>query len=183
MIVGEKVRLRALDEDDLELWWRWCNDWEVGRQMINRYPSPKSAEREDIREMMKLEPNHKVLAIETHEGDLIGGCDLTHISWEDRRAQLGIAIGDKARWGQGYGTDATRTLVRFAFEEMNLNRVQLFVYADNARAIRCYEKLGFVHEGVLRRNAFRDGEYVDAVAMSILRDEFVRASDVRQREV
>jgi RimJ/RimL family protein N-acetyltransferase len=177
MIRGEKVRLRALDEDDLELWWRWCNDWEVGRWMINRYPSPKSDERDDIREMMKSEPDHKVFAIETHEGDLIGGCDLTHISWEDRRAQLGLAIGEKGYWGKGYGTDATWTLVRFGFEEMNLNRVQLFVYADNVRAIRCYEKLGFVHEGVLRCNVYRDGEYIDAVAMSMLREEYLALLD------
>ena len=96
MIQGEKVRLRAVDDDDLERWWRWYNDWEVGRQIVSRYPSPKSAEREDLRHMMKREHDHMVFAIETHEGELIGGCTLCDISWEDRRAQLGIAIGAMA---------------------------------------------------------------------------------------
>jgi len=183
MIQGEKVRLRALDEDDVKLLWKWSNDWEVGRWMISRYPLPLSEQREAILETRKPNPNLKSFAIETHEGDLIGWCALCQISWEDRRASLAVFIGDKARWDQGYGTDATRALMRFGFEEMNLNRIGLDVHADNTRAIRCYEKLGFVHEGRLRRQAYRDGEYVDWLMMSILRDEFMRASDARQPEV
>jgi RimJ/RimL family protein N-acetyltransferase len=176
MIVGEKVRLRAFEEDDAELLWQWDNDWEAGRWLINRYPSPLSEAREAAQKTRTPNPNTKSFAVEAHDAGLIGWCALCRISWEDRRASLAVFIGDKARWGQGYGADATWTLVRFGFEEMNLNRIGLDVHADNARAIRCYEKLGFVHEGVQRQADYRDGAYVDLIIMSILRDEFMRAS-------
>ena len=180
MIAGEKVRLRAFEEDDVKLLWLWGNDWEAGRWMINRYPLPLSDQREAILETRKPNPNLKSFAIEAHDAGLIGWCALCHISWEDRRASLAVFIGDKTRWGEGYGTDATWTLVRFGFDEMNLNRIGLDVHADNTRAIRCYEKLGFVHEGRLRCQAYRDGECVDSIAMSILREEFLDASTASQ---
>jgi RimJ/RimL family protein N-acetyltransferase len=179
MIQGEKVRLRGFDETDIGLLQRWANDWDVSRWMINRYPTALPDEREGVQDMMKPQPNEKAFAIESHDGVLIGWCGLCQISWEDRRASLAIAIGDKTRWGHGYGTDATRTLVRFGFEEMNLNRIDLNVHADNARAVRCYEKIGFIHEGVLRGNVYRDGECVDSIVMSVLRHESLDASSAR----
>ena len=81
-------------------------------------------------------------------------------------------IGDKAYWSQGYGTDAMLTFVRFGFDEMNLHRIDLTVDADNPRAIRCYQKCGFVEEGRLRENRYQQGKYGDQLVMSILRDEF-----------
>ena len=127
--------------------------------------------------MMKPNANEKAFAIEAEDGSLIGDCALCQISWEDRRAGLAICIGDKTRWGHGYGTDATRALVRFGFEEMNLNRIWLTVYADNPRAIRCYEKVGFVREGVKRQAVYHDGKFVDEVMMSMLREEYFVAAD------
>jgi RimJ/RimL family protein N-acetyltransferase len=181
MIEGEKVRLRAFEDDDLPLMWQSVNDWETTRLTGMRYPSSLPDQREGLREMMKPNPNEKAFAIETEDGSLIGDCALCQISWEDGRARLDVCIGDKTRWGQGYGTDATRALVRFGFEEMNLNRIWLLVHADNARAIRCYEKVGFVREGVKRQVVYRDGEYVDEVTMSILREEYLASAD-RSRE-
>ncbi len=94
-----------------------------------------------------------------------------------RRAELGIVIGEKAYWGQGYGSDAIRTLLRFAFEEMNLHRVYLRVYEDNARGIRAYEKCGFCIEGRLREANYRKGRYHDELIMGVLRGEFTAAQN------
>jgi RimJ/RimL family protein N-acetyltransferase len=182
MIVGEKVRLRAFDEEDLPLMWQSANDWETARLIGMRYPSSLSDQREGLREMMKLDPHEKAFAIEAEDGSLIGDCALCQISWEDRRAGLDICIGDKTRRGQGYGTDATRALVRFGFEEMNLNRIWLTVNADNARAIRCYEKVGFVREGVKRQAVYCDGAFVGQVMMSVLREDYLASAD-RSAEV
>jgi len=108
----------------------------------------------------------------------IGTLDLFHLDWKNRVVNFGIAIGDKIYWGQGYGSDATCTALLFAFHELNLNRVELEVFEDNLRAIRCYEKIGFQHEGTRRKAFFRDGIYHDVVLMGILKDEFREEQEV-----
>jgi RimJ/RimL family protein N-acetyltransferase len=102
----------------------------------------------------------------------IGNVGLHRIDWRSRSAVFGIAIGDKASWGKGYGTDATRTMLRFAFGELNLHRVELEVFDYNSRAIRAYEKAGFRREGTRRQAHYHDGQYHDAHWMAVLRDEF-----------
>jgi RimJ/RimL family protein N-acetyltransferase len=94
------------------------------------------------------------------------------INWKDRSAELGITIGDKSYWDQGYGSDAVRTMVRVAFRKMNLHRVYLRVHEDNTRGIRCYEKVGFRHEGTMRESVFKEGAYCDVHVMSMLESEF-----------
>ena len=89
-----------------------------------------------------------------------------------RSSFVGNGGGDTI-WGKGYGTEATRTILSFAFNELNLHRVELEVYDFNARAIRTYEKAGFRHEGTRRKALFRDGSYHDVHVMGILREEFM----------
>jgi RimJ/RimL family protein N-acetyltransferase len=112
------------------------------------------------------------LAIETQEGVHIGNCGLHRGRPEDRHAELGIMIGDKDYQSNGYGTDAVMTLVRFAFEQMNLNKVSLGVFEFNERARAVYRKCGFVEEGRAREEYFQDGRYWDIVRMGVLRREF-----------
>lgn len=177
MIEGSLIRLRALQEEDAEDCWRWVNDWDVVRNIEIRYPLSRLAEREFVETHMKPQANDKVFAIETLDGLYIGNVGLSCISWEDRRALFGIFIGEKKYWGKGYGTDATRAIVRFGFDQMNLNRIELQVLADNERGIHCYEKVGFVREGVMRQHRYREGRYVDMVFMSILRDDYLARRD------
>ena len=114
----------------------------------------------------------RLRAIETEKGVHIGNIGLHEIDYKDGKATLGIMIGEKGCWDQGYGTDAVRALLRFAFQELNLHRVSLEVFDFNERAIRCYEKCGFRKEGVLRESVFRSGRYQNEILMSILRQEF-----------
>lgn len=121
-----------------------------------------------------------VLAIEVREGSdwvHIGNIGLHRIDWVNRVAKLGIVIGERDYWGRGYGTEAVRTMLRYAFRELGLNRVELEVFAFNARALRCYEKTGFRREGVRRKALFRDGKYHDIILMGILREEFAEVDD------
>ena len=174
MIVGEKVRLRPLEREDLPRCVRWFSDPEVRRHLTIYIPFSLAQEERWYENVLdRLERNSDVLlAIETSEGVHIGNLGLHTIDWKNRAAELGITIGEKEYWGQGYGTDAIRTLLRLAFEEMNLHRVQLRVDVDNARGVRCYEKCGFQTEGTLRDVVFREGRYYDQYLMSILRPEF-----------
>ena len=91
---------------------------------------------------------------------------------EEQKAELGIMIGEKSYWSQGFGTDALRTLLRFGFDEMNLHRITLLVYDFNERAQAAYNKAGFVEEGRRREALYTEGGYHDIVVMSVLRDEW-----------
>jgi RimJ/RimL family protein N-acetyltransferase len=174
MIVGKKVRLRPIERDDLPRFVEWFGDPEVRRHLLMYLPFSLAQEERWFENLLgRLERQTDVLlAIETADGVHIGNVGLHSIDWKNRNAELGIAIGEKAYWGQGYGTDAIHTLLSLAFHEMNLHRVFLRVDTDNPRGIRCYEKVGFQREGTLRQVGFKDGAYHDQYIMSILKSEF-----------
>ena len=171
MIQGQKTKLRAIEREDLPTFVRWFNDPEV-RQYLAMYMPMSMAEEEQWFEHQLEDRDGKVFAIETEDSVHIGNIGLHSIDWKNRRAYLGIVIGEKEYWGRGYGSDAIRALLGFAFGEVNLHRVYLTVYGYNERAIRCYEKCGFRHEGRLREARFSDGRYHDELMMGILREEF-----------
>jgi len=172
MIRGTKTRLRALEHDDLPHFVRWINDPEVRRFMAVRYPLSMAEEEKWWEGLLERAHSH-IFAIETEDGAYIGNVGLHDVERENRRAGLGIIIGHKAYWGQGYGTDAIQTMLNWAFQYVNLNRVYLTVYAYNERALRCYQKCGFHHEGTMRQARYSGGEYHDELMMGILRSEFL----------
>ena len=168
---GRLVRLRAREDQDEPLLYRWFNDWEVTQYLSVRYPMSHRTEREYIEAHSTPSYNDADLAVETLDGKLIGGTGLEHASPENRSATLGIAIGDKTYWNSGYGTDAMRTICRFGFQMMNLHRIDLIVYAENVRAIHVFENVGFKVEGRLRDGVFKFGHYQDVLVMGLLEGE------------
>ncbi|HEY6395613.1 MAG TPA: GNAT family protein [Candidatus Binataceae bacterium] len=115
----------------------------------------------------------KVFVIETlAERAYIGAIGLHGIDWIIRSAEIGIVIGDKSRWGTGYGTDAMRVIMRLGFDKMNLHRMWLRVFDFNQRAIVSDEKCGFRRWGVLRDGKFLKGKYHDTIIMGIVEDEY-----------
>ncbi len=180
MIIGERVRLRAPERDDIDRWLVWFNDPEVIETISVHLPLSRDQEERFFQAQLD-NSNDVLLAIETAEGRHIGTIGLHRVDRKNSHAELGISIGEKDCWSQGYGTDAIRTLLRFAFEELNLNRVYLRVFEDNLRAIRCYEKCGFRHEGRQRQSRFHRGTYHDDLLMGILRQEFGKAASQEEK--
>jgi len=174
MFTGELVTLGSIQRDYLPRYVEWLNDWEVRRFLAPNLPHPYTMEDEEgWFNRQRQEQDTRLFAILTRgEGRLIGNCGLHGIDWTNRHAILGIFIGDKNYWGKGYGTDATRALLRYAFEEANLHRLELQVFAFNTRAIRMYEKVGFRIEGTRKQALFREGAWRDEHIMAILRDEW-----------
>jgi RimJ/RimL family protein N-acetyltransferase len=175
MLEGELVRLRALEFDDLERCWRWFNDRDVTRFLESgRYPISRESERQWLENAVRNRSafSDVLMAIETKDGVHIGNIGLHQGSPEHRTAKLGVAIGEKGYWSKGYGADAIRLILRFAFEQMNLNRVELGTFDFNERAQACYRKCGFVEEGRRRQDRFVDGTYHDLLIMGILRSEW-----------
>jgi RimJ/RimL family protein N-acetyltransferase len=174
MLEGTLVNLRAQEMDDLERNMRWLNDRAVTRTLAMRYQVSLLAEEGWMRQRTARPLNweNAVFAIETKYGEHIGNAGLHGKAVEDRVAELGIMIGEKPYWNRGYGTDAVRTLVRFGFEEMNLNRIDLHAYDFNAGGLAAYRKCDFVEEGRMREAHWSEGAYHDIVIMSVLRDEY-----------
>ena len=176
MILGKKTRLRAIERQDIPAFVRWLNDPEVTR-FLTLYSPISTANEERWFEKQLDDSNAHVFAIETLESVHIGNVGLHNIDWKNRNALLGIFIGEKTHWGLGYGTDAVRAILSFAFSEMNLHCVYLDVFAFNKRAQRVYEKAGFALEGVQRQRLFHEGKYHDVLIMSILHSEFIQEKE------
>lgn len=169
MIRGEKVVLRPLELGDAANLTRWLNDNEVTAYLSFWMPATVKAEEEWIK---AGDPRVTRFAIDTLDGVHIGQCSLRASAGHERVSEVGLFIGEKRYWGQGYGADAVVTLCTFGFVYQNLDRVALYSVADNAAAVRCYEKAGFRHEGRLRQHRHVHGRLCDLVVMGLLREEF-----------
>ena len=172
---GTRITLRALVRDDLALYRSWLDDPRVTEYLEMGARPTRDADCEALWRLANEAEDAVVFAIaERKGGKAVGTCGLYLIQWVARRAQFNILIGEPSAWDKGYGTEAAQLILDYAFDVLNLNSVQLGVNADNARAVRSYEKIGFVREGVRRQFVYRNGRYYDSVMMSVLRDEYRR---------
>lgn len=175
MIYGKRIRLRAIEREDLPLFATWLNDPEVRSNLFIYAPISMPEEEKWYEQMLARQQDEHPLAIEikTETGwELVGNVGFLNINLHDRSAEMGIFIGEKKYWNQGYGREALRLMAQHGFGDLNLNRVYLYVNETNQRGIRCYEKVGFVHEGRLRQACFHEGKYIDTFVMSILSSEW-----------
>lgn len=172
MIAGEKVILRALEPGDLARCYAWMNDPSIVRTLKSRYPIPVHHEQEWLAKSALPElPDERHFAIERRDSRThIGNASLHEIDWVSRNSWFDLFIGEPSAWNAGFGSDAIRTLARFAFEEMNLRKMKIHVFDYNERAKHVLENLGFVQEGKLASEFFREGTYHDIVIFSIFRE-------------
>ena len=174
MLKGDKVILRAMRREDLERFAEFRNDVEFGL-LAGWLAAPvtfSQIEREF--EITVARPPEEIVwfAIEAH-GRFIGQCLLHHFDATARNCEIGISIGDHDFWGRGYGRDAVRLLLKYAFRLRNLDRVWLTVNASNVRAIKSFTAVGFVEEGRLRHHVWLDGAFDDLVYMGMMREDWL----------
>lgn len=175
MIYANRIRLRAAERTDIPMFVRWLNDPEVRKYLAMSLPMSQAEEEGWFDAMQRSPRPEHVLVIEAREGEEwkpIGNTSFMNINWADRHAEVGILIGEKEFWSRGYGREAMKLMLRHGFNTLNLHRVFLRVYDFNLRGIKAYEYAGFVHEGRLRQDVYRDGQYHDVLLMSVLRDEW-----------
>jgi RimJ/RimL family protein N-acetyltransferase len=174
VLTSGSVYLRPAERDDLPLFVRWLNDERTSRTLALRSPISLALEEGWFGRLLERHGGdvwHFVIC-RVDDGRAVGAIDLHDVDHVNGSAGLGIVIGDPADTNHGYGSDALRALVAFALGELRLERVWLDVYDYNERARRVYERVGFVHEGTLRRALYRAGEFHDVDRMSILREEW-----------
>lgn len=175
MIYGNRIRLRAIEKEDLHHYVEWINDPEVRDGIAMYIPFSMYEEEKWYESTMAKPAAEHPMVIEIKNGDTwipIGDCGFFELDLRNRRGELGILIGAKEYWNQGYGSEAVQLMLKHGFNTLNLNRIYLRVFDDNKRAIRAYEKTGFIHEGRLRSAEYKNGKYVDILFMSVLREEW-----------
>jgi RimJ/RimL family protein N-acetyltransferase len=183
LLRGTTVHLTALTKDDLSTIAGWYHNAEFLRLFDARpaYPRGEADLARWLEEQHK-EPNAFLFGIRLLDSDdLIGYVALDGIEWSHQVGWLTIGIGDRANWGRGYGHEAARLALKFAFHELNLHRVQLTVFSYNERAIALYEKLGFQREGAFREFLHRDGQRYDMYLYGLLRQEWQAGANEQER--
>ncbi|MDQ1283950.1 MAG: hypothetical protein QG620_298 [Patescibacteria group bacterium] len=177
---GEKVMLRAIEKKDIQLALKWFNDPEVIQFLQVYLPITELAE-EKWFERVSLSEHDIVFSIEIKAGENeskpIGNCGLHQINWKDRVSTFGIAIGEKDFWGGGYGTEAAKLLMEYAFCQLNLRRISSSVYDFNERSLAMHKKLGFEIEGRRRQAIFKNNRYADEIVLGLLKEEWGRAEE------
>ncbi len=175
MITGERVRLRAMSRSDLPQFVVWLNDPEVIRYTSLYAPFSLEHEEQWFQKTLALSVDEQPLVIEVKIEDrweAVGNVGFMNFDQRARSAEIGILIGEKDYWNKGYGTEAMQLMVGYGFGALNLNRIHLRVYEINPRGVRCYEKVGFQHEGRLRQAYYLEGQYIDILVMSILKKDW-----------
>lgn len=173
MPAGANITLRRVEPTDYPDILRWQNDPEIFRWMD--YEAPFSLD--DIRRSEERARAEGLPFIIEFERKAIGRAGLNNFRRRDRIASMYMFVGERGGWGRGLASDALTTLLRFAFESLDLRLVELWTLADNERALRLYKSVGFTEDARLPERSFKEGTYVDHVVMSIDREAFERATE------
>lgn len=169
--MGNKVYLRALEPDDYKISIQWRNDDKIWAMLGGpKYFVSSDYEKQWISNTSK-NGDYK-LAICTIENDeFIGIVYLTNIDYINRKAHSHILIGNHNYWGQGYATEAMQLIIKFAFDERNLHRIEAYVLENNIGSCKLHEKLGYVKEGILRDSVYKNGKYHNQIVYSLINNK------------
>lgn len=175
MIVGKRVTLRPFRPEDLPALCVWHDDADVMRYWGDRSPILAAHAFE-----ADLAPNGRFTQFGAdgyfcmcdESGRAIGRIDYEGFKLPERAAELSILIGEKGAWSKGYGSEALTLLLEWLFNDRGAHRVWLEVFAENTRAQRAYENVGFVREGTLRETWLMDGRWHDEHVYGMLRREY-----------
>jgi RimJ/RimL family protein N-acetyltransferase len=168
---GKLTKLTSIRPEDAAIMASWEENSDYLRNLDTDIAFPHTIS--ELEEKKERSSNSTYFRLRTIEDDTLIGFVVIHsIEWNNRVGSLAIGIGDPNYQNKGFGSEALQLILRYAFHELNLHRVGLDVIGYNGRAIRAYEKAGFIVEGKIRSAIYRDGRYFDRIMMGILRSEW-----------
>src|SRR5579864_2777234 len=170
ILPGEKISLEPPRPEYLETYRLWFGNTDVTRYMLFRFvPSPEG-ELEWYRNAASSQSD--VLWAIVAGGRPVGSTGIHRIDWLNRHAWTGTVIGEPDEWGKGYGSEVVRLRTRFAFDELNLHRLETESFAENTRMHRALQKAGYREIGRRRSHFFRAGKWQDELLFELLAEEW-----------
>ena len=170
-IKGKKVLLRAIEPEDMEFLRSMINDEEMEHNVIGwSFPVSKYEQQKWFESQVQNKNNIRFI-IQT-EGKSIGLATLTNIDWKNRKACQGIKLCGYDIKQKGYGTDTVLAIMKYAFEELQLNKLFTTILEENIISRKLYKKCGWTEEGVLKESIFKNNKYNNEIFVGILRQEY-----------
>ncbi|HDV4355420.1 TPA: GNAT family N-acetyltransferase [Staphylococcus aureus] len=160
-----QINLRALKKSDSDLILNWMKNDKL-RYLIGTTFPVTELEHENWFQNKMLEKDNRIFVIELESEAAIGIVGFKNLDWINSNSELFIYIGDENYWGKGFGKEALKLLINFAFSSLNLHMLYLEIFSYNDNATKMYEKLGFKQDGVLRQSKYQNGQYYDKIIMS-----------------
>lgn len=170
-IIGERVYLSPINLEDVEVYTKWINDYEVAKG-IGQFNNIFNIEIEKEFLNKSIKERYNFAMILKDEDRLIGNISLSAVDFINKTAELGIFIGEESDRNKGYGTEAIKLILDYGFNYLNLNNIMLIVYSYNEKAKKSYEKIGFEVFGVWKDSKYFNGKYYDEIYMQLLKDDF-----------
>lgn len=168
---GKKVYLRAVEKEDMEFLREMINDPEMESNVVG-WSFPVSKYEQEKWFENQVQNKKDIRYIVEVDGNRIGLITITNIDWKNRKACHGIKLYSDEVRGKGYATDAVITIMKYAFEELQLNKLYSTILEYNIPSMNLYKKCGWSVDGVLRESTFKGNQYVNEVAVSILKKDY-----------
>ena len=171
-IEENELYLRKIEYSDTDDIIRWRNQDEIRKFFIYQQLITKEEHITWLEDNIATRKTEQFIIVDKKKEHSIGSVYLRDVDYKNKKAELGIFIGEISYLGKGYGSKAAKIILKYGFNELGLNKVFLRVLADNSRAIRSYEKVGFQQEGYFRKDVLINGSFHDLIFMALLHDEF-----------
>lgn len=172
VIPGERIFLSLVRREDVPLYARWFSDLELTTYTGAVGTAFMPEHEQEWFDSVVENRTDKTFAIVVRKGQrMIGNVALNHVHHQRGTAELGIAIGDKSAWGQGYGSEAVRLMADYGFTFLGLHTIYLWHTSFNERGHRAYLKAGFKVAGRLRGAVVFDGQRYDHILMDMTRED------------
>jgi RimJ/RimL family protein N-acetyltransferase len=172
-VLGKKIVLRAIESEDLHILQKWANEPDI-QYLLGGWHFPINRENHQ-KWFSNLSTNSldQRFVIETLDLGIIGMANIVNIDWKNKNAFHGMLLGDKDIRGKGYGTDTVMTIMKYAFEELGLNRLDGSMIEYNEASLKMYiEKCGWKEEGRQNQWYYRKGRYWDKILVGITKNEY-----------
>lgn len=171
MIAGERIYLKNIAKSDTDLIIQWRSQAFVQKNFIYQGPFTKEVHENWLKTQVETGKVKQFIIYEKKMDRPIGSVYLRDIDYANQKAEYGIFIGEEAFLGKGYGAEAGILTLEYAFKELHLHKIMLKVFSYNIRALKNYKKAGFVEEGILKDEVYRNGNYYDIIYMAKINTE------------